>query len=382
MDVEPAFLDKFNPKEPLSNKVDRILELLDKPGEESEMAEVIDMRPQLIAATEIRTTIAEVDSMLDSLFKALEARNLTKIANVVVVSDHGMATVSNFIQLEDIIDTSLIEHTDGWPLYGLRPKDSAHLQGIYDSLKAASSGNDNYEVYLRDKDMPERYHFSKNERIAPLWIIPKAGWAIVTKGEFNVVEAKEKNLVYHPRGLHGYDHEHPLMRAIFVARGPAFPHAPNSRVESFRIDPKPNNGTLRLPLNTIGLHSPETTPAEPIDPQVPEPESVASPVQIFTQSAPPATSASEISSADPVIEISPIEASSAADPNVVPPTMVGVDTPEDANVDRPVVGDDSVVSEEEKNFWSWFTDEINKAKGWFSDIVGHGEVNENDEKKF
>ncbi|EPE29421.1 Alkaline phosphatase-like protein [Glarea lozoyensis ATCC 20868] len=411
MDVEPAFLDKFNPKEPLSNKVDRILELLDKPGEESEMAEVIDMRPQLIAAyvpnvdqdghlygpnsTEIRTTIAEVDSMLDSLFKALEARNLTKIANVVVVSDHGMATVSNFIQLEDIIDTSLIEHTDGWPLYGLRPKDSAHLQGIYDSLKAASSGNDNYEVYLRDKDMPERYHFSKNERIAPLWIIPKAGWAIVTKGEFNVVEAKEKNLVYHPRGLHGYDHEHPLMRAIFVARGPAFPHAPNSRVESFQnievynivcdslgIDPKPNNGTLRLPLNTIGLHSPETTPAEPIDPQVPEPESVASPVQIFTQSAPPATSASEISSADPVIEISPIEASSAADPNVVPPTMVGVDTPEDANVDRPVVGDDSVVSEEEKNFWSWFTDEINKAKGWFSDIVGHGEVNENDEKKF
>jgi hypothetical protein len=151
--------------------------------------------------------------------------------------------------------------------------------------------------------------------------------------------------------------------------------------DSLGIDPKPNNGTLRLPLKTIGLHSPETAPVEPIDPQFPEPESAASPVQSSTQSSPPVTSASELSSPDPVNEISPIEASSAADPNVVPPTMVGVDTPEDANVDRPVVGDDSVVSEEEKNFWSWFTDEINKAKGWFSDIVGHGEANDNDEKE-
>jgi predicted AlkP superfamily pyrophosphatase or phosphodiesterase len=82
--------------------------------------------------------------------------------------------------------------------------------------------------------MPERYHFSNNKRIAPLWIVPKTGWAIVTKDEFNVAQAKEKGEVYHPRGLHGYDHEHPLMRAIFVARGPAFPHVGNSRVDPFR----------------------------------------------------------------------------------------------------------------------------------------------------
>jgi hypothetical protein len=65
--------------------------------------------------------------------------------------------------------------------------------------------------------------------------VPKTGWAIVTKEEFDVADAKQKGLVYHPRGLHGYDHEHPLMRAIFVARGPAFPHEGNSRVEPFRM---------------------------------------------------------------------------------------------------------------------------------------------------
>jgi len=183
-----------------------------------------------------RTTINDVDKMLDELFTGLEKRNLTQVVNVVVVSDHGMATTSTkrLIQLDDLIDLDLIEHIDGWPLYGLRPKDPANLQGLYDKLASEAAGSSAFDVYLRDVNMPERYHFSNNHRIAPLWIVPKTGWAIVTKDEFNVQEAKAKDLIYHPRGLHGYDHEHPLMRAIFVARGPSFPHAPNSRVEVFR----------------------------------------------------------------------------------------------------------------------------------------------------
>ncbi|TGO28290.1 hypothetical protein BPAE_0029g00180 [Botrytis paeoniae] len=383
MDVEPAYLDKYNGQELLPNKVSRVLELLDKPGREDSQAALADMRPQLIAAyvpnvdqhghlygpnsTEIRVTITEVDTMLDQLFQGLEARNLTNIVNVVIVSDHGMATTdtSRLIQLEDIIDTSLIEHTDGWPLYGLRPKDPSHLQGLYDTLAAEAAINPNFEVYLRDVNMPERYHFSKNERIAPLWIVPKTGWAIVMRDEFDVVEGKAKGIAYHPRGLHGYDHEHPLMRAIFIARGPAFPHEPNSRVEPFQnievyniicdslgLTPNPNNGTLRLPLKPVGLHSPDTSPPEPTDPEPspskPEPQTNAT------------------------LSVSPIEASSAADPNVVPPQMVGVDTPEDLedpNVDRPVVGDESSKTDDEKNWWAWFKGELDGFKGWISDLT-------------
>ncbi|KAF7955733.1 hypothetical protein EAE96_004657 [Botrytis aclada] len=383
MDVEPAYLDKYNGQELLPNKVSRVLELLDKPGREDSQAALADMRPQLIAAyvpnvdqdghlygpnsTEIRVTITEVDIMLDQLFQGLEARNLTNIVNVVIVSDHGMATTdtNRLIQLEDIIDTSLIEHTDGWPLYGLRPKDPSLLQGLYDTLAAEAAINPNFEVYLRDVNMPERYHFSKNERIAPLWIVPKTGWAIVMKDGFDVVEGKAKGIAYHPRGLHGYDHEHPLMRAIFIARGPAFPHEPNSRVEPFQnievyniicdslgLTPNPNNGTLRLPLKPIGLHSSDTTPPEPADPE-PSPSKLE-----------PQTNAT--------LSISPIEASSAADPNVVPPQMVGVDTPEDLedpNVDRPVVGDESSKTEDEKNWWAWFKGELDDFKGWISDLT-------------
>jgi predicted AlkP superfamily pyrophosphatase or phosphodiesterase len=247
-----AYVDKYNGTELLPMKKNRILDLLDLPGPKDIGATANAPRPQLIAAyvpnvdgdghrfgpnsTEIMKTIADADAMLGEILQGLQARNLTNIVNVVVVSDHGMATtdVSRLIQLEDLVDPAELSHIDGWPLYGLRPKNPSDLHRIYDQIKDRTKDNPNVEVYLRDENMPERYHFSKNSRIAPLWIIPKTGWAIVDKNEFDIEASKKKGDIYHPRGLHGYDHEHPLMRAIFVARGPAFPHVGGSRMEPFR----------------------------------------------------------------------------------------------------------------------------------------------------
>lgn len=250
-DQQIAYVDKYNGSEVLDRKIDRIMDLLDTPGPLDIGAKADVPRPQLIAAyvpnvdgdghrfgpnsTEIRQTISNADAMIGGILKGLQERNLTNIVNVVVVSDHGMATtdVSRMIQLEDLVDPAELSHIDGWPLYGLRPKDSDNLHPLYEKIKREHGDNPNIEIYLRE-NMPDRYHFSNNDRIAPLWIVPKAGWAIVAKSEFNVEEGKKKGEVYHPRGLHGYDHEHPLMRAIFVARGPAFPHTPGSRMKPFR----------------------------------------------------------------------------------------------------------------------------------------------------
>lgn len=251
-EIVPAYVDKYNGSEILSRKVDRVMEFLDIPGPMDIGAKSDRPRPQLIAAyvpnvdadghlygpnsTEIRQTITDADTMLGEILKGLQARNLTDIVNVVVVSDHGMATTdtSRLIQLEDLVDPTELEHIDGWPSFGLRPKKIGELDRLHKQVVDRARNMSGVEVYLRDGDMPERYHFSKNERIAPLWIIPKAGWAIISKVDGDVEEMKKNGDAYHPRGVHGYDHEHPLMRAIFVARGPAFPHKPNSRVEPFR----------------------------------------------------------------------------------------------------------------------------------------------------
>ncbi|RSL75428.1 hypothetical protein CEP51_010871 [Fusarium floridanum] len=405
---EPSILDKFNHKETLDNKVSRIMQFLDMPGMEDKTADVNDMRPQLIAAyvphvdsnghkfgpnsTEIRDTIEKVDTMLSNVFKGLEERNLTKIVNVIVVSDHGMATtdISRLIQLEDLVDTDKIEHIDGWPLYGLRPKNLDDLQGLYDQLKEKSKSNPNYEVYLRDVDMPERYHFSKHHRIAPLWVVPKTGWAIVTKKEFDVKEGQKKKLVYHPRGLHGYDHEHPLMRAIFIARGPAFPHPANSQVDVFQnievynmlcdsvgMDPAPNNGTLRLPLKPVGLHKPEEKPEEPADPvstheaelsgskEPARPTIPEKPAQPTRPTVPEKPTQPERPTV-PVAPSKPAEASvSQASSKSVKPSKSAAPSPkegdEDEDSDSDSDSDDEDEDEDEEGWWDWITHKVGKV---------------------
>lgn len=378
--IVPTFLDKFNATEVLSRKVDRILQLLDLPShEDSSRRSLLEEgeRPQFIAAyvpvvdadghkygpnsTEIRQTIKKVDDMLHGLFDGLRQRNLTDIVNVVVVSDHGMSTVNGLIQLDELVDLKLIEHIDGWPLYGLRPKDPTDLQKLYDSLVIQSARNPNFEVYLRDENMPERYHFSHHDRIAPLWIIPKTGWAIVKKEDFDIEEAKKTGEVYHPRGLHGYDHEHPLMRAVFIARGPAFPHTPNSRVEvlqnievyniicdTLHITPRPNNGTIRLPLTPVGLHS---------DQELPQPEIPADP---------PFKDGNEASSED-------------AD---VPAVKIGVDVP-DLEPTRPVVHDSSSQPPEKSQkmktsapWWTYVTAKLEAARAWALSVLSSAKEDE------
>ncbi|OTA82007.1 hypothetical protein M434DRAFT_401171 [Hypoxylon sp. CO27-5] len=382
MGKEPSFLDKYNGKEKLPNKVSRILEFLDKPGVENPEADPTNIRPQIIAAyvpnvdadghlygpnsTEIRSTIRAVDTMLDQLFHGLEERNLTNIVNVIIVSDHGMATtdVSRMIQIEDLVDMDKVEHLDGWPLVGIRPKNPEDLQVLYEQAAQKSKSNPNFDVYLTNKNMPERYHFSNNKRIAPLWIVPKTGWAIVKRDEFNIAEAKEKNLVYHPRGLHGYDHEHPLMRAIFVARGPAFPHQPHSKVEIFQninvynilcdsvgMKAMPNNGTLHLPLKIVGLHDPDTVLEEPADPV-------------------PVETAADEEVATGAMSILPVQTGSMAPK---PSSTVGVDPVADKPEEQTPPPDNDDNSESGgswwQNTWDWVKD---KFEGIIDTVKGNG----------
>ena len=403
-DMDPTFLDKYNGKELLPKKVARILEFIDKPGLENPDVKQ-QSRPQLIAAyvpnvdamghlygpnsTEIRATISEVDEMLDQIFQGLEQRNLTDIVNVIIVSDHGMATtdVARMIQIEDLVDRTKIEHLDGWPLVGIRPKKPEDLPLLYEQAVNNTKGNQNDEVYLKDKDMPERYHFSNNDRIAPLWIIPKTGWAIVEKAEFDIQDAKINNISYHPRGLHGYDHEHPLMRAIFVARGPAFPHQPHSKVEAFQnvnvynilcdsigMEPVPNNGTLRLPFKVVGLHDEDTSIEQPEDPVL---TSTIDKAATGMMSILPATTTSSTSSASqPTTSTDKSTTSATTEDNPKRPTRPAQpessqkpeesgkeETPEDADKpDNPDEGNSG-------SWWDSLKDTVDWAKNKFNDFV-------------
>jgi hypothetical protein len=49
-------------------------------------------------------------------------------------------------------------------------------------LDAAQKSPGKFDVYTHET-MPERYHFSNNQRIAPIYVIPRIGYALTTKSQ-------------------------------------------------------------------------------------------------------------------------------------------------------------------------------------------------------
>lgn len=69
----------------------------------------------------------------------------------------------------------------GWPSVGLRFKETANVTRSMDTLvKAADSNPEKFDVFTHET-MPERYHFSNNERISPIYVVPKIGYALTNR---------------------------------------------------------------------------------------------------------------------------------------------------------------------------------------------------------
>ncbi|KAI9505876.1 alkaline-phosphatase-like protein [Coemansia spiralis] len=257
---KPSYVVPFSDNVEPRLKTQKVLEWLDLP---------FDKRPAFLATympevdstahklgpndQKVNEAVRLVDSALGNLWSEIARRNLTNIVNLMVVSDHGMAEGQsglNAIYIDDYIDTSQLQGIYGWPLGGLQVKDSADVGAMYATLKRASAGQP-WDVYLRD-DIPSRFHYTYKSRIAPIYVISRVPYYVTTRKESALYSLGK------PMGVHGYDNMHPLMRATFVAVGPAFRspelrnirHPPFENVELYGlmakilgVVPAPNNGT-------------------------------------------------------------------------------------------------------------------------------------------
>ena len=117
----------------------------------------------------------------------MKDRNLAGIVDVICVSDHGMADTSHpeWVYIDDYLGKQaidLIEHEDGWPSMGLRFSPEANTTEYLNLLvEAAKKNSEKFDVYTHGT-MPERYHLSHGSRIAPIYIVPKYGYALTVRG--------------------------------------------------------------------------------------------------------------------------------------------------------------------------------------------------------
>lgn len=170
-------------------------------------------------STETRTAVLKVDSELGRLVDGLRTRGIYSQVNLIIVSDHGMATQDpkNTIILDELFDTGLAEKVL-WTaeIVSIFPKEGKE-DAIYKTLKAKLPRQ--AKVY-RKEEMPARFHYSNSPRIAPLLVLPAEGWTLTSRERFEETKAKGRSTRL--RGGHGYDNQLTSMRAIFIAHGSAF----------------------------------------------------------------------------------------------------------------------------------------------------------------
>ncbi|CAO3596337.1 unnamed protein product [Absidia cylindrospora] len=270
--VKPDYFLDYDRNITAISKMDTALGWLDLP---------IEKRPQMISVyipqidqkghgggpdgLQMNMVLKNMDDAIGHLLTGLKDRNLDSHVNVVIVSDHGMAAThkSRVIYYDDILSEeslSYLMQREAWPLLNLRPKEDAPphaTQQIYEELLNYTQlyqQDAHFRVYLR-QDVPSHYHYSNNDRITPIVVIPDVGYSFALHEEFDISLGKD----YRPRGIHGYDNNAMEMRAIFMARGTQVERKwgrgamvkpfQNTEVYEFvasllNLDPSPNNCTL------------------------------------------------------------------------------------------------------------------------------------------
>ena len=213
--VRPGQWRRFDSKVPANDRVDTILGWLDQP---------VSSRPAFLTlyfdevdhsgheygpdAPQTTQAAAHVDAAIGRLMAGLKARNMK--ANIVIVSDHGMAAMSKqrVIRLDQIAEKSSYRLITSGTYAGLEAE-----PGQENALALALLKPHEHMQCWRKEEIPARFHYGSNARVPRFICLAQVGWQIV---------ANDKAAERTPAGGHGYDNQAPEMQAIFIAAGPSF----------------------------------------------------------------------------------------------------------------------------------------------------------------
>ncbi len=222
--VLPTFYRAFNNKVPNEMRVDKLLAWLDLPAEKRPtmmtlyFSDVDDAGHEFSPdAEETGYAVRNVDRLVGLLYDGLKQRKIADKVNLIIVSDHGMATVnqSNIVNLEDYFNLKDAEQIL-WTgeIVQIFPKENK-TEEIAAKLKPIKNA-----TCWKKSEIPERLHYNEGNRIAPIVCSANEGWVLTSNERF--ADAKKRDFFDRPHGAHGYDNQLESMRALFIAHGAAF----------------------------------------------------------------------------------------------------------------------------------------------------------------
>lgn len=217
--VRPSQWRVYDPSVPLSARVEQVLAWVaqtdaDAPRLVTLYMEQVDKAGHHDGpdSPEYAAAIVAVDTAIGQLLDGLAARGLEEGTNVIVVSDHGMASVPDgqSIAVEDMIDPAIATNVSQGQSIGFAPLPGKQRE----AEKILLGAHANYDCWTR-QTLPARWEYGSNPRIPPIICQMHEGWNALYRSRLAKREPGD-------RGSHGYDNALPSMRAIFIARGPSF----------------------------------------------------------------------------------------------------------------------------------------------------------------
>lgn len=163
---------------------------------------------------QVDDALRKTDAAFAYLVEGLKKRGLLDRINIIVLADHGMASVpaKNSVLLDKVIPLHRVEVVSLGVIAGLNPTPGHDFSKIEAQLEKPQK-----HMTCWDKSrVPARLAYGSNPRVPQLLCLADVGWRIATTDSL----AKKKGKL--SLGEHGYDNEAPQMQALFVAHGPAF----------------------------------------------------------------------------------------------------------------------------------------------------------------
>lgn len=255
--VRPTFWKPYEHALPHEPRVDQILEWLDLPREKRPTFytlyfDDVDTQGHRHSpdSEETKNAVLKVDKAIARLMDGLKARKIDRKANIIIVSDHGMAALDqrNAVVLDDYVDLNFAERIL-WTgeIVQIFPKEG-RLKEMTDALKNVEHG-----WCLPKAEIPARLHYSKGSRVAPIVCSADEGWMYTSRDHYERV--KKRDDFGKITGAHGYDNKYESMHAVFIGHGKAF--RKHNVVEGFpnvdvyelmckilRLKPAPNDGNF------------------------------------------------------------------------------------------------------------------------------------------
>lgn len=157
---------------------------------------------------EVKEAVLEIDAKLKVLRDFLKSSGLDY--QLVLVSDHGMLEISNFVMLGDEFNLSAFTIRErGAITYLYLDGQNDLVQETYEKLK----GDSRFDVYLR-AEVPASFELEPTDKIGDIVVVAQPGYYIQPYATLPGAKPPTKNLANH-----GWKQTHPMMHGFFYAEG-------------------------------------------------------------------------------------------------------------------------------------------------------------------